>query len=69
MKPSDNKRSESLGATLFVLAFGLGTLGFLVAVDHPEWFHIRPISTAAGALYMASHPDNASDNQAGAQRP
>jgi len=40
-----------------LLAFGLGMLAFLVAIDRPEWFHMRPMSGTASALSNASDRD------------
>ncbi|MFM2371431.1 MAG: hypothetical protein RIS85_1153 [Pseudomonadota bacterium] len=51
---------RSLRATLMLLAFGLSVLGFLVAIGHPEWFELRPVSTAAAAM------SEAADKEAGA---
>ncbi len=60
MQPSDHDRRDgtgipqSLRASLMMLTFGLVILAYLVAIDHPEWFHIRPVSGAAAAMYDAS---------------
>lgn len=60
-KHHDESRDEGKGSALgsmkanfAVLAFGLATLLYLVAIDHEEWFHIRPISGVAMALSQAS---------------
>ncbi|WP_260924868.1 hypothetical protein [Novosphingobium sp. 9] len=45
--------TESLRSTLLLLLFGLGTLGFLVAADHPQWFSIRPASGSSFAMSQA----------------
>jgi len=50
----------SFRAGLAMLTFGLGTLGYLVAIDHPEWFHLRPMTGAAVAMSAAS--DRGQDN-------
>lgn len=44
----------SLRATLMLLAFGLSILGYLVAIGHPEWFELRPVSSAAAAMSEAA---------------
>lgn len=60
MHPSDDDREhtgglpQSLRASLMMLTFGLVILAYLVAIDHPEWFHIRPVSGAAAAMFDAS---------------
>jgi hypothetical protein len=46
--------SEKLRGTLFMLLFGVGMLMFLIAIDRPEWFNLRPISGAAAAMSQAS---------------
>ena len=55
--PQDDQRlglSESLRASLMMLAFGLTILAFLVAIDRPHWFKIHPVSGAAAAMSNAS---------------
>lgn len=41
------------GRVLLVL-FGLGVLGFLVAIDRSEWFSIRPATGTSIAMAKAS---------------
>lgn len=41
-------------STLSLLLFGLTILSVLIAMDRPEWFHIRP--AGATALAMAHTP-------------
>lgn len=44
-------------ATLKLLGFGVFTLAFLIGIDHPQWFHIRPASGASEAIsHAAKHP-------------
>jgi hypothetical protein len=52
---SKDKKSlfEQLRASLIMLAFGLATLAFLVAIDRPEWFELRPVSGTAAAMSNA----------------
>lgn len=45
---------ESARASLLMLAFGLGVLAFLIAIDRPEWFHVRPATGTAAAMANAS---------------
>lgn len=44
---------EQLRASLIMLAFGLFTLAFLIAIDRPEWFELRPASGTAAAMSQA----------------
>ena len=44
---------ESLGSTLFVLCFGIGLLAFLIAIDRPHWFSLRPMTGVAKAMSLA----------------
>ncbi|MBB5711981.1 hypothetical protein [Sphingomonas xinjiangensis] len=58
MQPNDNEKKplfEQLRASLFLLAFGLCTLAFLVAIDRPEWFELRPASGTAAAMSNAGN--------------
>jgi hypothetical protein len=47
---------ETVRSSLMLLSFGLGILAFLIAIDRPEWFNLRPVSGTAAAM------SNASDN-------
>jgi hypothetical protein len=46
---------RSIGS-LIIMTFGIGSLAFLVAIDRPHWFHIRPVSGAAAAMAYAAEP-------------
>ncbi len=50
------RRKERLRSAIALLMFGLGTLAFLIAIDRPEWFHLRPASAAAEAMSQAAMP-------------
>lgn len=52
--PREKTLVETVRASLIMLCFGLGVLAFLVAIDRPEWFHIRPVSGTAAAMSNAS---------------
>jgi hypothetical protein len=52
--PQDPANSHSFRASLIAFAFGLTILAFLVAIERPEWFHIRPVSGVAAAMSNAS---------------
>lgn len=45
---------QSLLSSVFFMAFGVVLLLFLVATEHPNWFHIKPMSTAASAMTYAA---------------
>lgn len=52
-QPPDDKRSEAIQAartSLILLMFGLTVLAFLVAIDRPHWFSIKPGSGVAAAM-------------------
>ena len=51
---ADEVSSASVRSNIAMLAFGILTLCFLVAIDHEEWFHLRPISVGAVAVSHAS---------------
>lgn len=56
MNEHDRRRPqsrESLGSSLFILCFGLGLLAFLIAIDRPHWFQLRPMSGVAKAMSLA----------------
>ncbi|WP_084583365.1 hypothetical protein [Sphingomonas azotifigens] len=50
------RRKERLRSSIALLLFGLGTLAFLIAIDRPEWFHLRPASGSAAAMSQAATP-------------
>lgn len=52
---------QTLGAGALMLSFGVAVLGFLVAIDHPEWFHLRPVSGTAMAMSHAAADHNETD--------
>ena len=45
---------HSLMSSLFLFGFGVMLLLFLVAIEHQNWFHIRPGSGTAAAMSYAS---------------
>lgn len=51
---NDNAPAGTVRGNLMLMAFGLGVLGFLVSIDHPEWFHLRPMTGTAVAMSYAS---------------
>lgn len=54
---NSRKNPETLRGSAMLLAFGLGMLAFLVAIDRPEWFNLRPVSGTAAAMSNASDRD------------
>ncbi|MBB3938792.1 hypothetical protein GGR39_000421 [Novosphingobium fluoreni] len=54
-KPTPSRAREILTGRLLLLGFGLSVLGFLVAVDRPDWFAIRPATGTSIAMANASH--------------
>ncbi|CAD7338367.1 hypothetical protein FIM10_10090 [Sphingomonadales bacterium 56] len=53
-RQSKRKTKESLIGSLMLLSFGVAVLAFLVAIDRPEWFELRPGSGIAAAMFSAS---------------
>jgi hypothetical protein len=55
MRSDEHRKSvaQQVRASLFMLAFGLSTLAFLIAIDRPEWFEVRPVSGSAAAMSNA----------------
>lgn len=52
---SGNKTDTAmLKSNVAMLIFGFLTLIYLVAIDHEEWFQLRPISGVAVAMSQAS---------------
>ena len=42
-----------LSGTMALTGLGMGILAFLVAIDRPQWFHIRPATGTSVALSHA----------------
>lgn len=60
-RPNDADRTpptETFRGSLLFLAFGLAMLAFLVAIDRPEWFKLRPVSGTAVAMAKAAELAN-----------
>lgn len=61
-QPPEEDRSDAVytaRASLVLLAFGLTVLAFLVAIDRPHWFSIKPVSGTAAAMAISAQPDTA----------
>lgn len=55
-KATDQDRqtpTDTLKGSLLFLLFGLSMLAFLVAIDRPEWFVLRPATGTAVAMSAA----------------
>ena len=63
MPGNDREKSlvETIRASLIMLCFGLGILAFLISIDRPQWFHIRPVSGTAAAMSQAASPSAEQD--------
>ena len=51
------KSIDALKCSLAVLCFGIGLLAFLVAIDRPHWFSMRPMAGVAKAMSLAGDAD------------
>lgn len=49
-RDSDADAFLTLRAALIMLCFGLGILAFLIVIERPHWFRMRPVSTGAAAM-------------------
>lgn len=47
---------ERLHSSVVMLLLGIGILAFLVAIDRPHWFNLRPASGTAAAMSHAAAP-------------
>jgi hypothetical protein len=62
-KPEAGRDRETIMGRVLLLAFGLGALGFLVAIDRTDWFSIQPATGTSIAMAAASA--SARDNSNG----
>jgi hypothetical protein len=46
--------TRSLRSSLMLLAFGLFILAYLVAIDRPHWFRVKPATGTAAAMAVAA---------------
>ena len=72
MRASNDDESPrgSARESLLLLTFGLAVLAFLVAIDRPHWFHIRPMTGTAAAMSLAAETDQRpGPTDAGSARP
>ncbi len=53
-EPAPRASGGSAFSTIVALAYGVLMLGFLIAIDHADWFQIRPASGTANAMSLAS---------------
>ncbi|WP_206243372.1 hypothetical protein [Novosphingobium terrae] len=63
---ASNEASLRLKGTMALLGVGLAILAFLVAIDRPQWFHIRPATGTSLALShaMGGKPADSKGQQA-----
>ncbi len=47
---------ETWRGSLLMLGFGMALLAFLIAIDRPQWFILRPVSGTAAAMAKAAAP-------------
>jgi hypothetical protein len=52
--PDASRARDTIIGRLLLVAFGLGVLTFLVAIDRAEWFSIRPATGTSIAMAAAS---------------
>lgn len=52
--PKSRSTSPSFRGSMALLAFGLSVLAFLIAIDRPHWFDLRPASGVAAAMSHAA---------------
>ena len=62
-KPGAGPERETIMGRVLLLAFGLGALSFLVAIDRTDWFSIQPATGTSIAMAAASA--SARDNSNG----
>ncbi len=48
-----DKSAHPVWGPIGLLGFGLFVLAFLIAIDRPHWFSIRPVSGTAAAMSLA----------------
>lgn len=58
-QPENRSMIEVFGGRAMLLLFGLGVLGFLVAIDRAEWFSIRPATGTSIAMANAANTAHA----------
>lgn len=57
-----DNRATMIRSNVVMLLFGIMILFYLVAIDHREWFSLRPASVGAVALSQASDRSRSGDN-------
>lgn len=56
---SSGSSDEPVWSSLFFLGFGLTLLLFLVAIEHQNWFTLKPATGTAAAMSYASTTNGA----------
>lgn len=60
-EPTPQRAREILTGRVLLLVFGFAVLSFLVAIDHPHWFSIRPATGTSVAMAQAAAPASSED--------
>ncbi len=55
----EREKTMMLRASLVLFAFGLIVLAYLFAIGHPDWFVLRPVSSASAAMSNVAAPNSA----------
>jgi len=58
---SDTERFSRLRASFWILVFGIAVMGYLLAIGHPDWFVLRPVSSASAAMSQAAEQPAANE--------
>ncbi|ONF96645.1 hypothetical protein [Sphingomonas jeddahensis] len=53
-RKSDGSDAEPFWSSVFFLSFGIALLLFLVAIEHQNWFTLKPATGTAEAMSYAS---------------
>lgn len=53
----DVQTEQAFKSSLVLVCFGLFLLAFLIAIDRPHWFRLRPMAGVAQALSLAGEPN------------
>ncbi len=57
-KGYDGSSEEPIWSSVFLLAFGVAVLLFLTAIEHQNWFTLKPATGTASAMTYASSGKN-----------
>ena len=54
----DDKSVHPVWGPVVLLGFGLFVLAFLIAIDRPHWFSIKPVTGTAAAMSFAGESES-----------